>query len=237
MRFTDATAATGITVTYGYQAAPDGSESNRDKEIREFAGGVAAGDCDNDGWVDLFIVRGDMGPNLLYRNERDNTFVEMAHQAGVAFSKSANENYRHSGPGFADMDGDGDIDLFIGGIESDPAKVYMNSGDCTFTDVTAGSGLDAMNARYTISSAFGDYDLDGRLDLFLSHWGTTRQIGARANTEHLWRNITENGVIRFEDVSLQAGISPSVIDGSSEESADGTGARLHLQSHVCPHHR
>ena len=95
VRFTDATAATGITVTRDYQAAPDGSQSGRDGEVREFGGGVAAGDYDNDGWVDLFIVRGDIGPNLLYRNMGDNTFRDMAHEAGVAFTKSATENYKH----------------------------------------------------------------------------------------------------------------------------------------------
>ena len=46
----------------------------QDADVREFAGGVAAGDYNNDGFVDLFIVRGDIGPNLLYRNKGDSTF-------------------------------------------------------------------------------------------------------------------------------------------------------------------
>ena len=213
-QFTNATDASGISFTRGYLQPSVDSGIKQDGDVREFGGGVAAGDYDNDGWVDLFIVRGDIGPNLLYRNMGDNTFRDMAHEAGVAFTKSATENYKHSGPGFADMDGDGYIDLFIGGIESDPARVYRNDGDGTFTDVTAGSGLGDMNARYTISSAFGDYDLDGRLDLFLSHWGTTRDLEDEPDlsTENLWRNVSENSVIRFEDVSRSSGITQSIID-------------------------
>ena len=105
------------------------------------------------------------------------------------------------------MDGDGDLDLFIGGLEGDPAKIYRNSGDGTFEDVTAGAGLEAMNARYTLSSAFGDYDLDGDLDMFLAHWGTPRDFEDEPNlsTENMWRNDTKDGVIRFTDVSRAVG--------------------------------
>ena len=218
VQFTNATDAFGILFLRGY--APTGVDSDfaQDADVREFAGGVAAGDYNNDGWVDLFIVRGDIGPNLLYRNERDGTFEDVAADAGLAYTKSATENYRNSGPGFADMDGDGHLDLFIGGLEGDPAKIYRNKGDGTFEDVTAGSGLEAMNARYTLSSAFGDYDLDGDLDMFLGHWGTQREVGAQVNTENLWQNVTEGGVIRFADVSLASGISPSIIDDDPQES-------------------
>ena len=217
-QFANATDEFGVLFLRGY--APTGLDSDfaQDADVREFGGGVAAGDYNNDGFVDLFIVRGDIGPNLLYRNENGSTFEDVAADAGLAYTKSATENYRNSGPGFADMDGDGYLDLFIGGLEGDPAKIYRNNGDGTFEDVTAGSGLEAMNARYTISSAFGDYDLDGDLDMFLAHWGTPREVGAQVNTENLWQNVTEGGVIRFADVSLASGISPSIIDDDPQES-------------------
>ena len=214
VEFTDATDASGISFQRGYLVPSGESDYKQDADAREFCGGVAAGDYDNDGLVDLFIVRGDMGPNLLYRNMGDNSFEEVAAQAGLAYTKSATENYAHSGPGFADMDGDGDVDLFIGGIAGAPAKIFRNNGDRTFTDVTEGSGLAAINARYTLSSAFGDYDRDGLLDMFLSHWGTPRDFDAQPNlsTENLWRNDTQDGVIRFIDVSRSSGIAPSIVD-------------------------
>ena len=227
VQFTDATGASGISFPRGYLPTGVDSDFAQDADVREFGGGVAAGDYNNDGWVDLFIVRGDIGPNLLYRNKGDSTFEDVAAEAGVAYTKSATENYRNSGPGFADMDGDGDLDLFIGGLEGDPAKIYRNKGDGTFEDVTVGSGLEAMNARYTLSSAFGDYDLDGDLDMFLGHWGTPRnkmhdQLPWPRTTENLWRNDTgPDGVIRFTDVSLPAGISESIVDDDPQESFGG----------------
>ena len=177
------TAESGIGFQHGYENPTAYSMPEM------FAGGAAAGDYDNDGDIDLFIVRGDMGPNLLYSNRGDGSFIEVAEHAGVAYTKSpaGSQNYRHSGPTFADLDGDADLDLFIGGIEGDPSKIYRNNGDGTFSDVTAGSGIDNMGARYTISAAFGDYDLDGDLDMFLSHWGTPRTVGNPGRTEHLWR--------------------------------------------------
>ena len=207
VRFTDVTPASNIRYQHGY-LNPLATDPDA------FGGGVAAGDYDDDGLVDLFIVRGDIGPNLLYRNLGDNRFEELAEYAGVANTKSALENHRHSGPAFADMDGDGDLDLLLGGLEFDPAFLFRNNGDGTFADVTAGSGLDTIGSRYTVSAAFGDYDLDGDLDLFLTHWGTPRAVGARVNTEHLWRNDTAGpqAPIRFTDVSLAAGIAPDIID-------------------------
>src|SRR5690606_22857157 len=125
-------------------------------------------------------------PNLLYRNEGNLTFVDVAFEAGLAFTRSTTENYRHSGPTFADMDGDGILDLFIGGLDGDPSLIFLNNGDGTFTDATAGSGIDEMLAGRTISAAFGDYDLDGDLDLALAHWGTQWDAKSIGDTEHLW---------------------------------------------------
>ncbi len=217
VRFNDATVASGISYEHGYLRPTPASEPE------EFGGGVASGDYDGDGMVDLFVLRGDIGPNLLYRNLGDNAFEEVGEAAGVGYTRSANENYRHSGPAFADVDGDGDLDLFIGGIEYDPSFLFRNEGDGTFTDVTQGSGIDTVFSRYTLSAAFGDYDLDGDLDLFLTHWGTPRVVGEHVDTEHLWRNDTADGVIRFTDVSLAAGIAPSIIEPEPVGSFGGSG--------------
>jgi hypothetical protein len=206
-RFTDATAGSGIAYEIGYLNTPGFWE------VEQIAtGGAAAGDYDNDGDIDLFITRGDIGPNLLYRNMGNLVFEDIASSAGVAFTKSATENYRHSGPTFADMDGDGDLDLFLGGLFGDPSLLFSNNGDGTFSDVTAGSGIDALVAEQTMSAAFGDYDLDGDVDLFLAHWGTPRDQSNPGDTEHLWRNDSTGGVIRFTSVSESANISPSILN-------------------------
>ena len=208
-QFVDATAASGISYYNGYTFI------QRDPTVvRMVTGGVAAGDYDNDGDIDLFITRGDAGPNLLYRNDGAGVFTDAGVAAGVGYTATATENYRHSGPAFADIDGDGDLDLFIGGLFGDPAKIYRNDGPAagfTFTDVTAGSGIDTMNRQHDISASFGDYDLDGYPDLFVTHWGSGVPESGPGDTQHLWRNDSANGVIRFTSVSESAGISPSII--------------------------
>ena len=189
--------------------------------------GAAAGDYDDDGDIDLFIVRGNAGPNLLYRNTGNLVFEEVAGEAGIAFTKSASENYSHSSPAFADLDGDGDLDVFLAGLDGDPTMVFANNGDGTFTDVTAGSGFDTMKAEFSMSSAFGDYDLDGDLDLMLGHWGTPRDyVNGPGDTEHLWRNDSDANGIRFSSVSEECGIAPSIITNAdplvSQRSFDHT---------------
>jgi hypothetical protein len=204
--FAEITNATGVDFAIGY------SENPGDVPLVNFiAGGAAAGDYDDDGDIDLFVVRGDVGPNLLYRNDGNNTFTDVAAAAGLQFTKSATENYRHSGPMFADMDGDGDIDLYIGGVQGDPCLIFANNGDGTFTDVTATSGLAGNGSLQNISAAFGDYDLDGDLDLLLAHWQSPMSRSAPGDTEHLWRNESTANEIRFVSVSVAAGLSPSIM--------------------------
>jgi len=215
--FKDTTAASGIDYAIGYT---DFKEQDLNSVLVEAyaTGGAAAGDYDGDGDIDVFITRGDIGPNLLYRNNGSGVFREVADRAGLAYTAGGNQNYRHSGPTFADMDGDEDLDLFIGGLFGDPSFIFTNNGDGTFTDVTAGSGIDAMQSHNSVSAAFGDYDLDGDLDMFVAHWGSISDVLAPitdpvnfTDTEHLWRNDSTGGNIVFSSVSDAAGISPSVI--------------------------
>lgn len=208
--FLDVTAASGIDYFIGYRGFPPTGDAAR--VVNFSTGGAAAGDYDSDGDIDLFITRGDIGPNLLYRNNGIGVFTEVAAAAGLAFTVPAtDENHRLSGPTFADIDGDGDLDLFIGGLFGDPSFIYANNGDGTFSDVTTGSGIDTLAAEYNIAAAFGDYDLDGDLDLFVAHFGTDRDNVDPGDTEHLWRNDSNGGTIVFTSVSEDAEISPSIL--------------------------
>ena len=175
--------------------------------VREFAGGAASGDVDGDGDIDVFVLRGDTEPNLLYLNQGGNDFREAAVDAGLAYTLGATTNGRHSGPTFGDLDGDGDLDLLMGGLEGDPIRLYINDGGGKFTDATAGSGFDAATSLYTISIAMGDYDNDGDLDVAMAHWGTPRDPNNPGETETLWRNDSDVSSVKFTPVSSASGIS------------------------------
>lgn len=175
--------------------------------VAQFAGGAAAGDIDNDGDIDVFVARGDLGPNLLYVNQGNGRFVERASAAGLAFTLGPNANGRHSGPTFGDLDGDGDLDLLLGGLEGGPMKLFTNDGSGNFTDTTARSGFDTAKAQQTISMALGDYDGDGDLDLLLAHWGTPRDPDFPGETETIWRNDSSAGQILFTPASISSGVS------------------------------
>ena len=193
--FTEVTASAKINHTHGYASGPAGDEWI-------FCTGVAAGDYDDDGWTDLFVIAGDAGPNLLYRNKGDGTFEDKASFAGV------DEMMLGCGATFADYDGDGDLDLHVTAFDGQASKLYQNNGNGTFADV---SGNFPLTRRNNVASSFADYDRDGDLDAFVTHW-TLPKITHRPVDEHLWRN---NGNGTFTDVSSTAGI---VIHPNSSDS-------------------
>jgi hypothetical protein len=222
--FVDVTEASNISYRVGY-TRPFPRKNERAVSESTF-GGAAAGDCDGDGDIDLFITYGNTsgpngggGPNRLYLNQlveqvKGLSFEDVAAQAGVGNTRlDGKGNDRHSGPAFADMDGDGDLDLFLGGIYNDPAKIYENDGTCRFSDVTSNSpDIVNMRATHTISAGFGDYDLDGDLDMFLTHWATPDTVYVEddnrlGESDHLWRNESDESGIRFVNVSEETGIS------------------------------
>ena len=180
------------------------------KDPERFSNGVAAADYDADGDVDLYVVGGRTQPNHLYQNQGDGTYVE------VGASVALDINHWGSGPAFGDVDGDGDLDLFIGAGDGDPVYLFENRLDATeapsgvFVDATAESGI-LVTSENTVSAAFYDYDADGYLDLFLSHWGADRRLGE--DTETVWRN---NGDFTFTSASIESGVAAAIIKGGKD---------------------
>ena len=149
------------------------------------------GDFNNDGWVDMYAVGGESSDNVLMINNQDGTFNDVALPAGVSLRN------RGSGPAFGDFNGDGHIDLFVGGVGGAQAKLYVNNGNQSFTDVTDDVGL--VLPDNNVGATWGDYDKDGDVDLVITHWTNVQ------NDQYafLWRN---NGDSTFTDVSIEAGI-------------------------------
>jgi hypothetical protein len=125
-------------------------------------GGVALGDVDGDGLVDVFLARTE-GPNALYRNLGGWRFQEVTAAAGVG----ASDRYS-TGAAFADIEGDGDLDLLLLATAG-PNAVFLNDGGGRFTEHQADIGLDTL-PRGATTPALADVDGDGDLDLYVANY-------------------------------------------------------------------
>lgn len=168
--------------------------------------GVASADFDNDGWPDIYVAC-DTAPSLLYKNNRDGTFSEVAVTAGCAFDENG---VALSGMGVAvgDYDGDGWLDIVRTNFTDQTTSLFRNNGDGTFSDSSLAAGL-GLNTRYL---GFGvgliDYDNDGWKDLFIANGHVYSQLlGKHLHLTYkqpslLYRN---SGKGRFEDVTRGSG--------------------------------
>jgi hypothetical protein len=179
--------------------------------VRGYGMGVAAGDFDNDGAVDLYVTN--FGPNVLLENDGRGHFTDVTAKAGVAGSGW------HSSAAFLDYDGDGWLDLFVAryldwqpSAEIDcfsltgvpdycsprtydlpsSSTLYHNNGNGTFTDVTERAGLQQAVGN-GLGVVAGDFNGDGRVDIFVANDGTPN---------HLWLN---QGRGQFTESALLTG--------------------------------
>lgn len=129
--------------------------------------GCAWGDFDNDGWVDLYVTNMGPPPNRkasgvtggrLYRNKKDGTFEDVTEKAGVSSTG------QKLGASWADVDGDGFPELLVSGYGG--VSFYRNQRNGTFKDATKESGLASLDGKFCIQGIWGDYDRDGKLDLY-----------------------------------------------------------------------
>ena len=172
---------------------------------RFYGAAVASGDIDDDGDVDLYVVGGNTVPNALYLNNGNGTFVDVAEEYGVDLL------HWGIGPAFGDIDGDGDLDLFVSAVNFDPVRVFKHDSDTgVFVEFTEDAGI-TITSESTISATMADYDQDGWLDIFLTHWGENRQY--RTDTETVWRN--EGGGV-FRNVSGLAQVSGNLLETYTE---------------------
>lgn len=180
--FVDATVTTGLD--YSLPVVGNGDEQHR------VSGGIAVGDYDGDGWDDLFISHSVL-PGKLYRNQGDGTFEETTE---LAIGTLRSQQF---GALFFDYDQNGHRDLLLveDNRHDDFLRVYQNQGDGFFLPDPFKAGI-GFN-RFTHSLSAGDFDRDGRIDLYAAHWGFT--AGAD-NSGYLWRNKGEGQFVDASDL-------------------------------------
>jgi hypothetical protein len=199
-----------------YRQNPDGKFTDVTAEAgvgdTGYGTGVAVGDIDNDGFVDLYV--GNYGPDSLYRNLGNGRFENVTARAGISGASWT------ASAAFCDYDDDGFLDLYVTHyVKFDPAKVcvtgdgapdycspqslpyesdvlYHNNGNSTFTDVSRASGISAVRLP-GLGVVCSDFTGDGLMDFYVANDG---------EANNLWVNL---GKGRFEDQAFLTGAALS----------------------------
>jgi enediyne biosynthesis protein E4 len=210
-RFTDRVAESGIT--FAHRIVDDAGKTYKAAHY-DHGNGVAAADVDGDGRVDLYFTS-QLGNNELWKNLGGGKFKNATAEAGVALPDRISVS-----ASFADIDNDGDQDLYVTTVRKGNA-LFENDGKGRFKDISKAAGVGYVG--HSSGAVFLDYDKDGLLDLFVANVGkyTTEAQGrggyyvafedAFAGHKHpertersvLYRNAGKN---RFEDVTNRMGL-------------------------------
>jgi len=182
------------------------TKAHIDRTDGHYALSVSTLDFDEDGWPDIFIAC-DSTPSILYRNNHDGTFTDVAVTAGAAFNEDGREQ-AGMGSTIADYNGDGHLDIFKTNFSDDTSTLYKNNGDGTFTDATSAAGLGLYTQYLGWGTMFFDFDNDGWSDLIL----VNGHVYPEVDSQHLGSSFKEprilyhnNGDGTFSDISASAG--------------------------------
>ena len=186
-----------------------------DKADGHYSLSVSTLDFDNDDWPDIFVAC-DSTASILYHNNRDGTFTDVAVTAGAAFNDDGRAQ-AGMGSTVADYNGDGNLDIFKTNFSDDTATLYRNNGNGTFDDVTYPAGL-GLNTKYLGWGAmFFDFDNDGWPDLLL----VNGHVYPEVDSQHLGSTFKEprilyhnNGNGTFTDISADAGSGITTMNSS-----------------------
>ena len=179
LSFTDATNEAGVANSLGSQ--------------QRLATNLAWGDYDGDGDLDLYVtnwgaaVNPNYSINRLYRNNGSGSFSDVGQSVGVADNRNSLSGI------WGDYDNDGDLDLYVVNV-TEQDQLYRNDGG-TFSRVTGSAGINVISQGNEIAAAWGDYDNDGDLDLYLCKYYFQNSF---------YRN---NGDGTFSEVAASSGIA------------------------------
>jgi hypothetical protein len=182
------------------------AKSHIDQAAGHYAFSVSTLDYDDDGWPDIYVAC-DSTPSILYHNNRDGTFTDVAVIAGAAFNEDGRAQ-AGMGSTVADFNGDGKPDIFRTNFSDDTSTLYRNNGNGTFDDVTFTVGLGLHTQYLGWGTMFFDFDNDSWPDLLV----VNGHVYPEVDKQHLGSNYQEpkilyhnNGNGTFTDISDSAG--------------------------------
>jgi enediyne biosynthesis protein E4 len=195
-----------------YQNNGDGTFTDVTKKAHidqtggHYAFSVSTFDYDDDGWQDMYVAC-DSAPSILYHNNHDGTFTDVAVMSGVAFNEDGREQ-AGMGTSIADYNGDGRLDIFKTNFSDDTPILYRNDGNGVFTDVTYAAGLGTHTQYLGWGTMFFDFDNDSWPDIILVNGHVYPEVdkfhlAAGYQEPRLLYHNNANGT--FTDVSAAAG--------------------------------
>jgi len=188
-KFEDVSKSSGIGKTYGHYCLS-----------------VSTLDYDDDGWPDIYVAC-DSTPSILYHNQKNGTFTDVAAEVGVAFDEDGREQ-AGMGSTVGDYDNTGRPDIFKTNFSDDTSSLYHNNGDGTFSSAISEAGL-RLNTRFLgWGTMFLDVDNDGRPDIL----SVNGHVYPEVDSAHLGSSYREprllywnSGDGKFKDISEQCG--------------------------------